>query len=334
MISSFKNYLVEEEKTVYFTFGRMNPPTGGHEKLLDILSSKAGRNPHRIYLSQSQDSKKNPLDYITKIKTARKFFPKHARSIILNKKLRNVFDIVTSLFNEGFKNIVMVVGSDRIREFDVLLKKYNDVKGKHGYYNFNTINVISAGDRDPDADDVSGMSASKMRAAAAENNFTAFTQGLPKSASTPDAKKVFNLIRTAMGIKEESNFINSIQFEPVSEEREQYVTGNLFKPGDVVSDKKSGEVLTVKYLGANHVIVEDLLETKTERKWLDAIEKIEELSKSTKDKRDAHFNKNKDKEDDDPSAYKPAPGDARSKTKVSKHTKRFKSMFGENGTKS
>ena len=369
VINSFKNYLVEEEKTVYFTFGRMNPPTIGHEKLLTALSSKAGRNPYRVYLSQSQDKDKNPLDYKTKIKTVRKFFPKHARSVIMNPKLRTVFEIVTSLYNEGFKNVAMVVGSDRVNEFDVLLKKYNGTKGRHGFYNFSRIDIQSAGDRDPDAEGVTGMSASKMRAAAKDNDYTSFSQGLPKSVSNAEAKKIFNDVRLGMGLKEQTDFTNSVQFEPVSEEREQYVSGNLFQPGDIVEDKNTKQTYAIKYLGANHVIVEDV-EERTQRKWLNSIQKVEGtmkpnferyksyiqktpvnevkqdpdikdkegtqpakyysgLSKGQKDRRDAQFKRQSKMDDDNPAAYKPAPGDADAKTKPSVHTRNFKKRFGE-----
>jgi len=140
MIGSFKNYLVEEEREVFFTFGRMNPPTIGHQKLLDKLASVAGRMPYFVYLSQSQDSKKNPLDYKTKVKTVRKMFPRHARSIILEKSCKNAMECAVKLYNQGYKNITMVVGQDRMREFDVLLKKYNGQKARHGFYNFNKIN--------------------------------------------------------------------------------------------------------------------------------------------------------------------------------------------------
>ena len=121
MISSFKNYLVEETKVVYFTFGRMNPPTVGHEKLLTKLASSAKAMPYRVYLSQSQDSKKNPLQYKEKVKFARKMFPKHARQIMFDAKIKTVFEVMGKLYNEGFKRAIMVVGSDRVREFDVLL---------------------------------------------------------------------------------------------------------------------------------------------------------------------------------------------------------------------
>src|SRR5210317_1480504 len=128
MINSFKNYLVEEEKTVYFTFGRMNPPTIGHEKLLNALASKSGKSPYRVFVSQSQDRKKNPLAYKDKVKVIRKMFPKHARNIMMNNKVKTAIDAAVQLYNEGYVNLVMVVGSDRVNEFEVLLKKYNGEK--------------------------------------------------------------------------------------------------------------------------------------------------------------------------------------------------------------
>ncbi len=330
---SFKNFLVEEEKTVYFTFGRMNPPTIGHGKLIDKLARSAGKNPYRIYLSQTNDQDKNPLNYMSKIKYARKMFPKYARQIMVNKSVKNVMDIGTALYNDGFKRIVMVVGSDRVAEFEARLNAVNGKKGRHGFFKFQSITIVSAGDRDPDAEGTTGMSASKMRKAVSDNDFTTFSQGLPKVVSNADAKAIYNDVRKGMGLKEEKEFKNKIQLEPVNDVRESYVSGELFKIGDQVVVKESGEICTVKTLGSNYVIVEGA--TNTYRKWLDAIEKIDEdyykgLSKSTADKRKAHFKKHGDKPDDQKSAYKPAPGDATAKTKPSKHTLKFKQMFGEN----
>ena len=350
MIGSFKNFLVEEEKTVFFTWGRMNPPTIGHEKLLTALSRKAGNNPYFVYLSQSTDPKKNPLPYKDKIKIARKMFPRHARRIMLDAKIRNLFDILTKLYDMGYKNVTMVVGADRVQEFDILMNKYNGKKGRHGFYNFRSMNVASAGDRDPDAEGATGMSASKMRAAAGKGDFTSFSQGLPKTFSNADAKNLFNTVRKGMGLKEQKEYKNHIQLNPISETREQYVTGDLYSVGDKVIVKESDEVGKVTHLGANYVIVEKSNVQK--RYWLDAIELLEKtkvaqdpdvkdkkgtqpkkyfsgLSKSTKDKRDAHFAKGKKKADNDPSAYKPAPGDADAKTKPSKYTNAIKKMFDE-----
>ena len=273
MVNSFSQFLVEEDKTVYFTFGRMNPPTIGHEKLINALSLKSGRNPYRVYLSQTQDKNKNPLDYNTKVKTARKFFPKHARSIMLDRKIKTVFNALVKLYTEGFKNIVMIVGSDRVNEFDILLNKYNNKRGPHGLYSFRNINIVSAGSRDPDSEGVEGMSASKMRAAAKDNNFTSFSQGLPRTVSNLEAKKLFNSIRSGMGLKEQKEFKNHVQLKPLSEIRENYVQGNLYNPGDVVVDKDTGEICRVKHLGSNYVIVEG--SSNQYRKWIDSIEKMD-----------------------------------------------------------
>ena len=357
MINSFKKYLVEEEKTVYFTFGRMNPPTTGHEKLMNELAKKSGKHSYRVYLSQSVDNKKNPLDFRTKVKTVRKFFPKHARQVMLNKKVKNVFDAVTEIYNDGIKNVTMVVGSDRVNEFKTLLNKYNGKKGRHGLYNFSKINVISAGDRDPDADDVSGMSASKMRKLASDGDFTQFSQGLPRSVSNNEAKKVYNDVRRGMGLKEQKDYKNKLHFEPVSEKREDYVKGNLFNIGDNVTVVGSDELASVTSLGSNYVIIE--MNGKSYRKWIQDVELLEKkkskegnqkvrqdpdvkkapgtqpapyyggLSKATKKRRLAHFKKYSKYDDDNPAAYKKAPGDARAKTKPSKHTLKYRRMYGE-----
>ena len=352
MINSFKNFLVEEEKTVYFTFGRMNPPTIGHEKLLNALASKAGKNPYRVFVSQSQDRKKNPLSYKDKIKVIRKMFPKYARNIMMNNKVKTAIDAAVQLYNEGYVNLVMIVGSDRIREFDVLLNRYNGEKARHGFYNFNKINVISAGERDPDAEGVEGMSASKMRSAASSGDFTQFSQGIPRNVSNADTKAIYNMVRTGMGLKEARETTQHVQLKPVSEIRESYVNGELFKEGDTVVIKETGELAKVKTLGSNYVIIEG--SGNQYRKWLDAVEKVEDdstyevadfsvqmeslnenaayhkgLSKSTAAKRKAQFKKQAEMDDDDPAAYKPAPGDKTAKTKPSKHTLKFRQMYGE-----
>lgn len=278
MIKSFNDYLVEDGSVAHFTFGRMNPPTAGHEKLLDQLAKVAGKQPYFVFLSQVQDKKKNPLDYSAKVKHVRKMFPRHARRILINKQIRTAFDAASYIYDQGFKNLVMVVGSDRVREFTALLEKYNGEKGRHGFYNFKTIKVVSAGERDPDAEGVTGMSASKLRAFASDNDFTQFSQGLG-SLSTKDAKKLFVDVRKGMGLKEESVFKRHIELEPVSETREKFVKGELFEVGDQVIVKESDEVGVISHLGSNYVIVQ-LSEDKVVRKWLDAIEKIEEMAVS------------------------------------------------------
>ena len=156
--------LIEQKENVVFTFGRFNPPTTGHEKLIQKVASVAGSSPFRIYPSYSQNQKKDPLPFTLKIAYMRKMYPKYARNIVADKDARTAINIATKLYDEGFKNVTMVVGSDRVREFSSLLNTYNGVEGKrHGFYKFDNINVVSAGERDPDAEGVEGMSASKMR---------------------------------------------------------------------------------------------------------------------------------------------------------------------------
>lgn len=348
VIKDFKSYLVEEAKEVYFTFGRMNPPTIGHGKVLDTIAKKAKGADYKVYVSQSVGPK-DPLSYSDKVKHLRKMLPKHGRNIMVDKGIKNVFDIAAKLYEQGYKRITMVVGEDRLREFDVLLQKYNGKKARHGFYNFESIKVVSAGRRDPDAEGVEGMSASKQRANAKDNNYTAFTQGVPKSMSDKDTRKLFNDVRKGMGLKEETSFKRHIELPKVSDIREQFVKGELFELGDTVVIKSSDEVGIVSVLGSNYVIVE--CGDKKVRKWLDAVELVEKksvqdpdikdkegtqpkkyfagLKKGTKDKRDAHFKKHGKKADDDDSAYKPAPGDKGAKTKPSKYTKQFKDMYEE-----
>jgi len=347
VIKNFSQYLVEEEREVYFTFGRMNPPTIGHGKVMDALAQKSGKADYKVFVSQSQDAKKNPLSYTDKIKHTRKMFPKHARNIMVDKTVKTAINAMVSLYNQGYKSVTMVVGEDRITEFEVLLNKYNGQKARHGFYNFKNIKIVSAGKRDPDASGVEGMSASKQRENAQKNDFVSFSQGVPKSMSNPDTRKLFNAVRKGMGLKEASEFRNHLELETVSETREQYVSGELFGVGDTVVIKESDEVATVSFLGANYVIVETS-DGKKMRKWLDAVELVEKqdpdikdrkgtqparyhagLKKSTKIKRDAHFKKHGKKADDDSSAYKPAPGDKGAKTKPSKYTKSFKDMYDE-----
>ena len=273
-IHSFKNYLTEEDKVAYFTFGRMNPPTVGHEKLLDKLAKDAGKNDYFVFVSQVQDKKKNPLNYSQKVKHIRKMFPRHARRVMINKKVRTPFDAMNFLYEKGYKSVVMVVGSDRVTEFNTLLSKYNGEKGTHGFYNFQSLSVSSAGARDPDAEGVEGMSASKLRKFASDNDFTSFAQGLGSSLGNKDAKKIFMDVRNGMGLKEETVFKRHVELEPVSEVREEFVKGNLYDLGDTVIVKESDEMGTIVHLGTNYLVVQ-ISEEKTVRKWLDDVTKVE-----------------------------------------------------------
>ena len=277
MVSSFTQFLVEEERVVYFTYGRMNPPTIGHGKLLDTLSTVAGKNPYKIFLSKSQDTDRNPLTYSDKIKHIRKMFPKHARAVIVDQDISTVFDAMVSLHYQGFRKVVMVVGSDRVAEFQILLNKYNGKEARHGIYNFATIKVVSAGERDPDSENVDGASASKQRSFAESNDFISFSQGTPSTISTRDAHKLFNDVRRGMGLEEENTFKNHIQLPIVDNIREQYVQGQLYALGDHVVVKQTEECGSVAILGANYIIIE-MADGRRLRKWLDDVEIVESVS--------------------------------------------------------
>ncbi len=251
---TFKQHYLEAVSTeeIVVTFGRFNPPTNGHGKLLQKMVGVSNGMPYRVYVSQSDDNNKNPLSYKDKIKFMRKMFPKHARSIIKDLKVKNLFQVLSKVHSDGFKRCSVVVGSDRVGEFDKALNKYNGVKGKHGFYDFDGgVKVVSAGERDPDSDDVSGMSASKLRLAAKENDLITFSKGMPKGFK--DAKGLMNAVRSGMGLKESDEYKQIIKFKRKSYIREKYVKGNLFEIGDKVVISKTREDAVVKELNANHI---------------------------------------------------------------------------------
>ena len=251
----------EQAGSVVFTFGRFNPPTTGHEKLLDKVKMVAGSSRFLIFPSQSQNPKKDPLPYALKIAYMRKMFPKYAKNIIADKKVFTAFDIVVKLYNEKYTDVAMVVGSDRVKEFKSLLDKYNGVSGKrHGYYEFRTISVISAGERDPDAEGVAGMSASKMRAAATMGDFDSFKTGLPSGFR--DGLKLYNDVRKYMGIREERDMGDMNDFETL---RDLYLTGKIWNVGDIVeSNGIKGKVIRK---GTNYLSFVDE-DNKVHKAWL------------------------------------------------------------------
>ena len=206
--------------TAVFTFGRFNPPTVGHEKLIIAVQSVARQRggDFFVYPSQSQDPKKNPLDRNTKIKYMKKMFSKFSRNII-SSNAKTALDVAVELYNKKkYTNLVMVVGSDRVQDFKKLLQNYNGEEKKHGFYDFDSIDVVSAGERDPDAEGVEGMSASKMRAAAVDGDFKSFRMGTPPSLSDADTKKMFNDIRKGMklDVVKEGKKWKDIDFETES----------------------------------------------------------------------------------------------------------------------
>ena len=237
-------------KTITLVFGRFNPPTVGHQKLLDASRTAAGEGDLRIYPSRSVDPKKNPLEPDDKVELMQMMFPDHAEDIINDSNVKTIFDALSIAAEEGYTNVNIVVGSDRVSEFDSLAQKYNGE-----LYNFDTIETISAGDRDADAEGVEGMSASKMRKAAAENDFETFRSGVPDSVDDEDAKSIMKTVRKAMKLTNESWSLWEIapKFD-MWNLRENYVTKKIFRMGDIVENLNTGLVGEIIRRGANHLI--------------------------------------------------------------------------------
>jgi len=185
--------------TAVFVFGRFNPPTIGHEKLINAVIAVNQREGGTalIYGSHTQDSRKNPLTHKQKFKWLIKMFPRIKKSLQSKATEKNVMEIAAEL-NGKYDKLVMVAGSDRVDEFTSLLNSYNGIKSKHGFYEFKEIEVVSAGERDPDADGASGMSASKMRKAATQGDFKAFLLGASDELTVKDKKNMMNDVRKGL----------------------------------------------------------------------------------------------------------------------------------------
>ena len=184
-------------KHVAFCFGRLNPPTIGHKQLLDTVSKVGG--DYKIFVSQSQDPKKNPLDYTTKINFIKAMFPEHAANVVEDASLNTVVKVASYLFEQGYNAATFVAGSDRLEEMKKLLVAYNGVEGKaHGYYKFEVLDFKSSGDREDGAEGVAGISASGARAAAANNDLETFKEA---TGAGELSQKLFDAVRKGMGAK-------------------------------------------------------------------------------------------------------------------------------------
>ena len=174
----------KDKRHATFCFGRMNPPTIGHGQLLQTVEKTAQGSDYFIFVSHTQDNKKNPLNWQQKLAYLSALFPNYSSHLIRDPNIRTIPQILTWLYDHGYRSITMVAGSDRLPQYQELLPKYNGVKGKNGgYYNFDSINFVSSGDRDPDGEGLAGISATKARKAAEKANITAFMQatGAPEN---------------------------------------------------------------------------------------------------------------------------------------------------------
>ena len=259
----------QDQGSISITFGRFNPPTVGHEKLLTKVAQEAKGGAYRIYPSQSQDPKKNPLSPNEKVKFMKQAYPEYADAISTSPELRTIFDVLTTLNDEGYSEVKIVVGGDRVSEFNSLAQKYNG-----DLYEFENILVVSAGDRDPDADGVEGMSASKMRQAAAEDDFNTFKSGIPSSMSVKEKETLFKAVRNSMQMESAEDFCDaSFNLHEIAPKldpqgvREAYFENNMFEVGTFVENINTGVVGKVVSRGANYIIYIDERET-VFRSWL------------------------------------------------------------------
>ena len=236
-------------QTLTLVFGRFNPPTVGHKKLLDGAKSVAGDGDIRIYPSRSNDPKKNPLEPGQKTELMKKMFPSHSENIVNDESVKTIFDALELANNDGYSNVKIVVGSDRVSEFDNLAQKYNGE-----LYDFEEIETISAGERDEDSDDVSGMSASKMRKAAAEEDFATFRTGIPDNLDDKTAKQIMNTVRKAMKVEEGWSLWEIAPKFDWKNLRENYVTGKIFKINELVENLNTGLIGKIVRRGTNYLI--------------------------------------------------------------------------------
>jgi phosphopantetheine adenylyltransferase len=241
--------------TLTIAFGRFNPPTIGHQQLMDTaaMSAMEEGSDYIIVPSRSQDKKKNPLDPDTKISFMRKMFPDHSERIVNDVNFRTIFDVLKKAHNDGYANVRIVGGADRVKEFEKLSNNYNGQ-----LYQFDVIEVISSGDRDPDGNGVEGVSASRLRLAAAEGDFMTFRSALPSGVKNKEALQLFDLVRQGMGIQEiQQEGYNTWEIAPKFDPqslRENYIDENIFKVDEFVENLNTGLVGKIIRRGTNYLI--------------------------------------------------------------------------------
>ena len=258
--------------TLTIAFGRFNPPHLGHQQLMDTAanSAKGDNDDYMIVPSRSNDPKKNPLEPDAKVAFMRGMFPQHSNKIANDANTRTIFDVLKKAHNDGYANVRIVGGADRVKEFDKLANSYNGA-----LYQFDNVEVVSAGDRDPDADGVEGMSASRLRLAASENDFKTFKSAMPDSMSRRDVKQLFDTVRQSMGIKEEWGIWEMAPKFDMQTLRENYVSKAIYRIGELVENVNTGLIGKIVRRGANHLIcvTEDNIMFKS---WIKDVNEVNE----------------------------------------------------------
>ena len=239
--------------TLTIAFGRFNPPTVGHQKLMDKVAASSDDGDYMIIPSRSEDKKKNPFGADRKSQLMRQLYPDHAEKIVNDPGNRTIFDVMRKAHNDGYANIRIVGGGDRVKEYEKLSNKYNG-----STYQFDAIEVISAGDRDPDGEGVEGMSASKIRKAAKDNDFRTFKKGMPTGMDNETLVAIFSELQDAMGVTpKEPAVAEDWEIAPrldAQNLRENYIQDRVFNIGDTVIHDSTGMVAEIVRKGSNHII--------------------------------------------------------------------------------
>ena len=256
---------VGRKQPVVFAFGRFNPPTIGHQKLIDkvITIAKRVKGLPVLYVSATQDKKKNPLSAKDKLKYIKMVYKRGIQLNAAGSDSRTFMEILKNRFNKKYTEVYMIAGSDRVAEFKRLIKKYNKVD-----YNFDRVEVISAGERDPDAEGTTGMSASKMREYVMSNNFDEFKKGVMNGMGDKNAMTLFKDLKKKMGVSELN--MPSLEDEISNEKqkiRENYFDNKTLLMGDMVENTNNGNVGKIIKRGANYIQYE-MEDGGIEKAWL------------------------------------------------------------------
>jgi hypothetical protein len=252
-----------EGPAVVITFGRFNPPSLGHENLLNAVQEQAEEleAEYRIYPSRSSDKKQNPLDFKTKYNILRHVFPDHAENIMNDPENGdNIYDILTSLHDEGYHHVILVCGEENVQKYEKIAQKYNG-----SVYDFYGVEVVSANMTDPDDDKSDGITSSMMRKAALENDYETFKQGLPGNVSKKECRAIYMQVRKSMSLKEQLWKISPNL--DITNLREEYYQGNIFNLGEVVQDTVTGISGKIVTRGSGYVIFVDE-QKKIHRTWI------------------------------------------------------------------
>ena len=254
--------------TLTLAFGRFNPPHAGHGQLMDIAAESAmeTEGDYIIVPSRSNDPKKNPLDADTKVSTMRNMFPNHSEKIVNDPQNNTIFDVLKKAHNDGYTNVRIVAGDDRVKEFDKLSQNYNGQ-----LYEFEGLETISSGAREDDSEGMEGYSASRMRLAAMEGDFKSFYANLEQQVRSEEtgeveiiplmnkkaAKDYFISVRQAMGVEQVKECWNIWEIAPKEDRenlREAYIKKEIFDIGTKVENVNTGLLGRIIRRGANHLI--------------------------------------------------------------------------------